>query len=199
MSGLAQRRKADLERVQRLADSSQGQLRVLTMPSATQSTLRLQVERPTAGDDAYPARVLASFRLAIELPARYPFDPPVARLEGTAVFHPNVFPSGVVCVGSKWHPGEGLDLYVTRVARLLCFDGMLVNLNSIAQPVAGHWYRRARGQHPEAFPTARIDWRVDDERVIRKCPSCESKLRLPTARSGEVQCPRCQHLFTVQT
>ncbi len=197
MSGMASRRQADLERLRALAAGSAGQLTVLD--GSSPSRLRLRVRRPTAGSDRYPAETLPGFDLIIDLPTRYPFEPPTARLEGARVFHPNVFESGVVCVGSKWQAGEGLDLYVMRVVRLLLFDGMLVNLQSVAHGAAGHWYARARRAHPQAFPTATIDWQVATDRVIRACPSCQAKLRLPTGRHGTVDCPRCGAAFEVGT
>lgn len=197
MSGLASRRQADFDRVRALAAGSDGQLAILE--GSTSSRLRLRVTRPTAGNARYPAEKLQRFDLVVDLPARYPFEPPTSRLEGDRVFHPNVFDSGVVCVGSKWQPGEGLDLYVTRVVRLLLFDGMLVNLSSVANGPAGHWYARARREHPAAFPSATIDWRTDGDRVVRGCPACGTRLRLPAARSGWVDCPRCGNAFEVST
>lgn len=197
MSGLADRRRADLDRLRRLAEGSDGQLVVLDGSDA--GRLHLRVNRPTAGGPDYPQRALSSFDLAIDLPARYPFEPPTARLTGARLFHPNVFESGVVCVGSRWRPGEGLDLYVIRLVRLLLFDPMLVNLKSVAHSAAGHWYARARRQHPQAFPSATLDWRPVPERIVRRCPACSAALRLPVGRHGDVECPKCGHVFEART
>ena len=134
----------------------------------------------------------------------------MVRLPDGALPHPNVFESGVVCIGSRWRASEGLDLFVRRVARLLCFDPLLVNLQSLANPSAAGWYRAALRRHPEAFPSARIDWPIEGEaaappassqvdRVLRPCPSCGARLRLPAARSGTVECPRCRHAFDTRT
>ncbi len=204
MSGLQQRRLADVERVRALALASGGQLELINHPGDRDTgqpvgPLELLVRLPTAGNEHYPAQVLSSFRLRIELPARYPFEAPVARITGPAIFHPNVFESGVVCVGSKWLASEGLDLYVRRVIRLLCFDGMLVNMNSIAHAAAGRWYARARRQHPDAFPSAIPNWSPAADKVVRACPACGVKIRLPAARAGTVQCPRCRHEFEAST
>ena len=86
-----------------------------------------------------------------------------------------------------------------RVVRLLLFDGMLVNLQSVANAAAGRWYARARRDHPQAFPSASINWQPGDDRVIRGCPSCNARLRLPAAKSGWVDCPRCGQAFEVST
>ncbi|MGB2393746.1 MAG: zinc-ribbon domain-containing protein [Poseidonia sp.] len=29
------------------------------------------------------------------------------------------------------------------------------------------------------------------------CPACGAKLRFPPEHQGEVQCPKCQHVFVV--
>ncbi|MEZ5650332.1 MAG: ubiquitin-conjugating enzyme E2 [Burkholderiaceae bacterium] len=197
MSGLASRRQADLERVRRLVQGSRGELELL--PGSGESRLHVRVHRPTAADRHYPRNVLPGFELVIDLPARYPFEPPTVRLGSARVFHPNVFESGVVCVGSRWQSGEGLDLYLMRVVRLLLFDGMLVNLQSVAHDAAGRWYARARREHPDAFPTATIDWRGETDRIVRECPHCHARLRLPAARQGWVDCPRCGQPFEART
>ncbi|MEZ5659559.1 MAG: ubiquitin-conjugating enzyme E2 [Burkholderiaceae bacterium] len=197
MSGMASRRLADIDRVRALALASKGELELLD--ASQDSRVRVRVHRPTATDAGYPQHALSSFELSIELPSRYPFDAPTTRVEGRPVFHPNVFESGVVCVGSRWQPGEGLDLYLMRVVRLLLFDGMLVNLQSIANAAAGQWYARARREHPQAFPSARIDWRQDADRIVRQCPHCRARLRLPGGRHGMVDCPRCSRAFEAHT
>lgn len=212
MSGLVKRREADIQRLRALAAASRGQLELVGgTVGNTAAPIELIVRLPTAGNARYPQQVQHETRLQISLPARYPFEAPTARIVGTPIFHPNVFESGVVCVGSKWLASEGLDLYVTRIVRLLCFDGMLVNLNSIAHAAAGRWYAQARRQHPASFPTAVPDWTPANdkaltgnetrpvEKVVRACPQCGGKLRLPSGRSGAVQCPRCQHEFEVNT
>ena len=100
------------------------------------------------------------------------------------------------------------EIRAYAVAR--AFDPLLVNLQSLANPSAAGWYRAALRRHPEAFPSARIDWPIEGEavarpasseadRVIRPCPSCGARLRLPAARSGTVECPRCRHAFDTRT
>ncbi len=37
------------------------------------------------------------------------------------------------------------------------------------------------------------------ERVIRPCPTCSTKIRLPTGKSGKVRCPSCQFVYTTST
>ena len=176
----------------------------------------LELGYATSGSRAYPAAREARTRLVIDLPARYPFQPPIATVT-TPIFHPNVHPSGLVCLGAKWLPSEGMDLFVRRVARLLTFDPQLVNVQSAANPDALFWYLDALARYPGAFPSARVDvvlpdeqparvrWRdtgVDPEhaeRVVRPCPRCGAQLRLPAGRSGAVRCPKCGSAFETAT
>ncbi len=199
MSGLSKRRDADIDRLKTLEERSRGQLQITHLPKGADNTIRFQLNLPTAGGPEYPTRVQPAIRFQVELPARYPFEAPVARLGDTPVYHPNVFESGVICVGSKWNPSEGLDVYVTRLCKLLTFDGMLVNLRSIAHAAAGNWYSSARRANPKSFPSAVIDWESLQDKVIRACPNCSANLRLPTGRSGAVSCPKCRREFETTT
>ncbi|MGB7304647.1 MAG: ubiquitin-conjugating enzyme E2 [Burkholderiaceae bacterium] len=199
MSGLNKRRQADIERLERLCAHSRGQLQILSLPSGSNQSIVFQLNLPTAGDARYPGEVQAMSRFRVDLPVRYPFEAPTARMVETPIHHPNVFESGVVCVGSRWNPSEGLDLYVTRLCRLLTFDRMLVNMNSVANSAAGHWYNTAVRKHPDQFPTAAIQWDTPVEKVVRACPACGTKIRLPSGKSGIVQCPKCANDFEART
>jgi ubiquitin-protein ligase len=101
------------------------------------------------------ARRLAATQLRLRLNSHYPFKAPIASLT-PAVFHPNVFTSGVICLGTQWQTSEGLDLFLTRVLRLLCFDPVLINTASPANAQAAHWYRDALRQNPRQFPSRSI-------------------------------------------
>ena len=37
------------------------------------------------------------------------------------------------------------------------------------------------------------------KKKIMECPSCSAKLRLPTGRTGKVNCPKCSHSFNTST
>ena len=169
----------------------------------------------TAGTDRYPAERRDQIRIELSLPARYPFQPPLAAVQ-TPVWHPNVFVSGTICLGTKWSPSEGLDLFVQRLARLLTFDPLLVNTASAANREAAAWYETARRRFPQAFPTdfpgfataatrgagSRVRWQEasnEDGRVPFPCPGCARILRLPSGRTGRVRCPRCGASFEART
>ena len=209
----AVRLRSDAERLQALAAASSGRIVIESLPDAASPSLVLRLFYPTAGNSHYPRERQSETRLKIALPGRYPFQPPVASVQ-TPIFHPNVYPSGVVCLGTKWLPSEGLDLFVQRLLRLLTFDPLLVNTASPANREAASWYDRARRRHRDAFPSAdpafgqgtkpssSAKWKNLDEpaaRVLRECPACSRKLRLPSGRSGNVRCPACGRRFEVSS
>jgi ubiquitin-protein ligase len=207
---LALRLAADRERLAALAAASGGRIVVLAQPTPVRARFELALHYPTAPSAAYPRERQETTRLAIELPERYPFQPPVA-VVSTPIHHPNVFASGLVCLGAKWLPSEGMDLFVQRLIRLFTFDPLLVNVHSVANAAALHWYLQAVRQHPDAFPSERVAfaaarqaggvrWQeAAPERVRRDCPHCGAGLRLPAGRHGSVRCPRCGADFEAAT
>ncbi len=211
MSVSAVRRAADLARLRSLAQSSDGKISVLE--DARPDRYVIDLRYFTVGSREYPRVKQPASRVVIDLGARYPFQPPAAHVT-TPIFHPNVFASGLVCLGAKWLASEGMDLFVQRIARLLTFDPLLLNLQSAANGEAMHWYQRVAAQHPDAFPTDRVElqavestnpsvrWqepRAPDDRVLVPCPRCTTRLRLPAGKSGTVHCPQCAHTFTAST
>lgn len=211
MSVSAVRRAADLARLRSLAQSAGGKISVLE--DARPDRYVVDLRYFTVGSRDYPRVKQPASRLVVDLGARYPFQPPAANVV-TPIFHPNVFASGLVCLGAKWLPSEGMDLFVQRIARLLTFDPLLLNLQSAANGEAMHWYRRVAVLHPEAFPTDRVELELTEtptprvqwqdppagaERVPVPCPHCATTLRLPAGKSGTVRCPRCTREFTANT
>jgi ubiquitin-protein ligase len=209
------RLQSDLERLQALATTSGGHIVLLSGPSAASPFATVELRYATAGSDRYPVERREQTRVGISLPARYPFQPPSAAVQ-TPIWHPNVFASGTICLGTRWSPTEGLDLFVQRLARLLTFDPLLVNTASAANREAAAWYERARRQHPQAFPSdrpefertaarragARVRWQEtppEDGRVPYRCPACARTLRLPSGRAGRVHCPGCGTRFEART
>jgi len=206
---------ADLGRLRSFAEGEHGRLSVLSAPDAARPVLLAELRYPTAGSPRYPAETQSLTRLRVTLPARYPFQPPTAGIE-TRIYHPNVFPSGVICLGTRWLPSEGLDLFLQRVIRLLCFDPLLVNVASPANREAADWYVSARRRHPGAFPTTALQFAQSGKarrehvgwhepagstpiRSLHPCPACRRALRLPAGRRGTVRCPACGVRFEAST
>lgn len=210
MDAFALRLNADRERLQALADGSSGRIVLEQLPSPVRPRAQLQLRYRTAGSNAYPASAREASTVVLEFSSRYPFVAPVAKVT-TPILHPNVWESGVICLGTKWIASEGLDLFVQRVARLLTFDPLLVNEQSAANRVALYWYQQTRRRQPDAFPSDRIDLGVARPAVpdansstgaattIVQCPHCPARLRLPAGRRGIVACPKCAREFETAT
>lgn len=211
----AARLEADLERLRQLEQAAAGRLRLQELPSASSQRLTVELHYATAATPRYPLERSERTLLSVALPSRYPFAPPVATIR-TPIWHPNVYVSGIVCLGARWLPSEGLDLYLQRITRLVCFDPLLVNTASPANREAAAWYAETRRRHPAAFPTdqpqfapaptprsrARPGWTdrsEDAARVERSCTHCGRTLRLPPGRAGRVRCPACGQSFATRT
>jgi hypothetical protein len=187
---------------------SQGELEPQGRLDCRSAKLTLSLRLPVLAGAEFPLRWHDRTGLEIRLPLRYPFEPPSAKTLAP-VWHPNVFANGNICLGSRWQTSEGLDLFVARIARLLIFDPMLVNLHSVANHAAALWYAQNLNANQEAFPSVKAsakhwlhDPRADNqaqERVLRSCPNCQAKLRLAGGRIGIVQCPRCRQDFEART
>jgi hypothetical protein len=211
---MSARRDVDVARVRALAAASEGRVGIVLLPVAGRPRFVLDLGYATVAAADYPRVRQPASRIAIDLAPRHPFMPPVTTVL-TPVFHPHVFPSGVVCIGTQWLPSEGMDLFVRRVVRLLAYDPLLMNPMSIANAAANAWYRVARQRHPEAFPTdaaalaldtaegvagtAATDGSMAAGKVLRRCPRCATMLRLPGGRAGTVRCPCCGGDFPTET
>lgn len=196
MSAHQLRRAADLESLRTLAVASRGRLKILLADASPGRPIRLEIRARTAADQRYPERATTSVILRVDLPARYPFERPAVTVE-SPIFHPNVFPNGLVCQGERWLPAEGLDLLVKRMIALATFAPAHVNPASPANRAAATWYLAQRARTPDAFPTDRVEWGAD--RVVRPCPACGKPLRLPAGRRGQVNCPACRQDVEIQT
>jgi hypothetical protein len=199
------RRKADIELVAQLVQRAGGLLKLEQPFEASSSELHLRTVLITNRNREFPRGSQATDTIAfvIRFPARYPFEAPVVNVKHQH-FHPNVFDNGVVCLGSKWLASESLDLFITRVLRLLTYDPWLVNLGSPANGAAASWYRQTLAQYPTHFPTEprhMHPWLYDPraEKAVVRCPHCSQALRLPTGKHGLVQCPACRQDFETHT
>lgn len=192
------RLRADIELLQALAAASRGRVELESLPTEARPELVVAFCCITAGSARYPQHRESRVAVHVALPERYPFLAPVATVR-TPIYHPNVFPSGVICLGTRWIAAQGLDIFVQRLLRLVTFDPLLVSTASPANREAAIWYERARREHPGAFPTDRFAAEQVVERMLRPCPGCGRSLRLPRGRSGSVRCPSCGAQFQAQT
>lgn len=207
MTVASERRQQDLANLQALCSSSGGRVSILQQSGNPPKEIVVELRCRTVDSRDYPRSHADRTRVRIRLPTRYPFEEPLADVQ-SPVFHPNVFASGKICLGTRWLPTEGLDLFVQRIWKILTFDPTVVSESSPANADAASWYRDARRRFPAAFPTdsfpfietgpkrGSIRWQnlppasdAAPRRIIR-CGNCGQQLRVPPGH-GEVECPKC--------
>ncbi|MFN3603393.1 MAG: ubiquitin-conjugating enzyme E2 [Leptonema sp. (in: bacteria)] len=81
------------------------------------------------------------FLVKIDLPSNYPLVSPKFTII-PPIFHPHVYESGTVCMGSHWLVSNTLDLELERLIKILLFDPLYINPNSVANFSAYNWYKR---------------------------------------------------------
>ena len=155
MSPLQRRRAEDLRKVYGLCDRSGGRISVTKVDGNPIHRIGLLIRATTACSIDYPRRVVKQVGVEIDLPTRFPFERPAARIT-TPILHPNVYVSGQICFGEKWIPTQGLDLVVRQIVAIVTFDPLVLNAASPANPIARDWYRTAVVHHRRAFPTDRL-------------------------------------------
>ena len=156
MDAIAKRRQEDLTKLLDLQAEYRGVLAVTRKAGDPVSRVELEIVLPTVRNERYPEDKQTMSWVQIDLPARYPFEPPKITVT-TPVWNPNIFPSGLICLGEKWIPTHNLGLLVQRVLQILALDPVIINVASPANPEAGQWYVRTRQRNPNLFPTVRLD------------------------------------------
>jgi hypothetical protein len=155
MSALRQRRVEDLRKIRDLARRSGDRIAITRVDGDPIQRIALLIRANTVGSPAYPRVRADRIGVVIELPARFPFEPPGARVV-TPILHPNIWSHGQICLGSVWIKTHGLDLLVRRIVAIVTFDRDGVNPHSVANGAAMAWYQAALARHPGAFPTDRL-------------------------------------------
>jgi ubiquitin-protein ligase len=151
------RLESDAERLRILASESGGSI-VLKGTRGTppeeysleyncRGIARIESDRPVFRD---------SHSVSVRLPAVYPSPagkPEVRVL--TPVWHPHIFTSGVVCLGT-WLISEHLDQLALRIGALLQFDPAYFDFRSPANLEAAVWAQH----HMSLFPTGRVSFKA---------------------------------------
>jgi ubiquitin-protein ligase len=82
-------------------------------------------------------------QLFLEFPRAYPMEAPPTIKRVSPLFHPNIYPHGVFCLGfegeRKWRPGNSLESLILHVSRLIRFDPDWFNLDPPANRTADFW------------------------------------------------------------
>jgi ubiquitin-protein ligase/ribosomal protein S27E len=204
MNAKVDRINSDIEKIKQLSRLGAA-VKVIT---SNQSTVSLEFEYRTISDKN--GTVVQKTNASIEIGARYPFQEPKVRFT-TPVFHPNVYTSGQVCLGTKWMPTEGLNLLVERLIKILIFDASILNTKSPANRDALQWYRAKVSSNQSFFPTDKFSKRSDNQNTPKmtwnnskepttkpaeksvelSCISCNQRMRVPDKQNIVVTCPKC--------
>ena len=208
----SERIKQDLLKIEALSKATTNKVKVKEVLGNPTNVIILELDYPTAPSQDYPNKVQKQTILKIELLSRYPFQEPSATIT-TPIFHPNVYRSGKVCLGTKWLATQGLDLLIKRIIQIITFDPLILNEQSPANGEALSWYRTAASSYPSAFPTDKLIldrepenkmvWNEvsnsSNDKVIVNCPTCSGASRVPKGRSLNITCPKCSNTFRAQT
>jgi len=213
------RREEDMRRLRELIRQSDGRIRLVGATGDPVDRLRLVLNYRTVPSSRFPQEAASSAELDIVLPGRYPFVAPKVTIK-TPIFHPNVYSSGLVCLGETWIAAEGLDLFVRRLIRLITFDPLVSGGLPPANQMASTWYHTTRRTRPDLFPTERVNFddakgssrisfndqsaaakpppgKDHSTRRIVHCEGCGRGLRVPAGRGGTIRCPHCERRFKV--
>ncbi|EGR2449320.1 hypothetical protein FG135_02450 [Vibrio cholerae] len=208
MSAFNTRIQEDLRKVELLSRETDGRVKLVSTTGNPVRELIIELAYPTAGSTSFPNSIQHSTIVKIELLSRYPFQAPSAKIT-TPIYHPNVFSSGQICLGTKWLPTQNLDLLIRRIIKIITFDESILNESSPANGAALRWYRTAVVQYPNSFPTTKlsqqqqpkktISWSNVETSVVVNCSNCKTSLRLPRGKQGNVNCPSCKQGFYIET
>jgi len=160
MSVLEKRIEEDIKKIKQLQGEYPSIIDSVQVHSQNDHAIRILLNIPTAQDSDYPRNIQKSSDIRIELTARYPFDAPKVSVK-SPIWNPNIYESGLICLGNKWLPTQGLELLVLRVMQILALDPLIINTSSPAHREANSWYLHVKSQNPRLFPT------VDFEKMKR--------------------------------
>lgn len=175
MDALTRRREEDLKKIRDMNNEHPGMV-ILLDANQHLSSIKVRINVPTARNRHYPREVQQSTDVEIELPAKYPFESPRAKVL-TPIWNPNVFIYGNICMGGKWLPTEGLDLFIKRVLRILAFDPLIISTTSPANTEASEWYQSAKFRDSQAFPTIALNTLFKAPRPPEKIVFKEAKVK----------------------
>lgn len=161
MSGFSERRNQDLIKLNDLAKATNGKVKIISKSGDPVSTIIIELNYPTVINSNYPIDVCNKTKIIINLSSKYPFSEPLVSFDKPIVFHPNVYESGRICLGTKWLPTQGLDLLIKRIVRIITFEPDILNEASPANVKALSWYRSVVQKFPNKFPTTKLQ--VDSE------------------------------------
>jgi ubiquitin-protein ligase len=92
-------------------------------------------------------------KVKVHLPPNYPRCPPAVRVVSQPyVLHPNIYPSGRVCIEDRWKPiGMYLDTICELVGQLIAYQKMNLSSPANSGDTLLAWVKPNR-QNPEMIP-----------------------------------------------
>ena len=201
---------SDLSKIRELSHNSSGKVKLVSFKNS-----KVIIELLFKTIENKDGKITQNSKIEMVLPSNYPFTGPKVTFT-TKIFHPNVYTSGLVCLGPKdWVISEPLSMLVERIINIIIYDPKMVNPNSPANVDAANWYSNNLNKNPNLFPTdnfsktdekskPKIKWSSSSdtqavEKTVVVCTYCETKLRLPKGKKGKVKCPKCNNIIEVQT
>jgi ubiquitin-protein ligase len=128
-------------------------LEILYVTGDPAQSIGLRIRIPTAKNESYPQVRQEFSEVKITLSENYPFPPGPEVFFETDIFNPNVYhPSKRWCFGD-WKITENLELFVTRLMKVIALDPTIINPRSAANGAAASWFVMNQKLHPELFPT----------------------------------------------
>ncbi|MBV32808.1 MAG: hypothetical protein CMK36_05145 [Porticoccaceae bacterium] len=160
MSASTNRLTEDISRLEELSRRLYPRLKIISKTGSLSEdimltgfcAIKLQLFYPTAPSIQYPKKIQERTDIIIKLLSRYPYAEPAAEIT-TPIYHPNVYASGKVCLGTRWFPSQHLDQLVKRIIQIITYDETILNESSVANRHALNWYKRAIKNYPDFFPT----------------------------------------------
>jgi len=148
------RKTADLEKLKALQKKMPNTLEITSVRGSPPASLSCRITIPTAKDTNYPGTRQDVSVVEIQLPERYPFQPPLVTFT-TPIWNPNVYPSGKWCFG-QWKVTENLEMFIVRLMKVIALDPTIINPSSPANGPAASWYVDRQARQPGSFPTVKV-------------------------------------------
>lgn len=151
MSPVAQRVTEDYKRLTELSNVTNNKVRIIRSSGLPINHIEIELSYPTISSSDYPLTKQEKSIVHIDFLDRYPIQAPKPTVK-TPIFHPNIYVSGLICLGS-WKATEFLDFLVKRIVHIICFDPQYINLSPPANSIAAAWYKEKLITKPGLFPT----------------------------------------------
>lgn len=155
MDAFRTRINEDVNKLENLARVTHGRVRILRLSGDPVNRIEIELKYSTLPSKNYLAERQNSTVATIELSARYPFSQPRV-VFNPAIFHPNVYSSGLVDLG-RWLPTEFLDSLIRRLVQILTFDPTVISVSCPSNGEAANWYSCMLHMDPTLVPTERLD------------------------------------------